>query len=248
MDKRMFEDLVVSAPVEAVRRHAAPLPVSVALHAAALAAALIVPVMRSADLPAPQFGPPVWIPLPMTPPPPPRPVDIRVRVPAARPARTARVVDEIPAAVPPGPSVPTTEPDALPVDEGPAPCLFGCAAAAAPNGSGDGVPAGPDGSGEGAGGGAPIRPGGKIQPPVRTVYVEPVYSELARRAGVSGMVILECTIDPTGHVTDARILSGHPLLNDSALTAVRQWRYTPTRLNGVTVPVLMTVTVRFIRR
>jgi protein TonB len=81
---------------------------------------------------------------------------------------------------------------------------------------------------------------------VRTVYVAPVYPNIASTAGFGGMVVLECTIDPTGHVTDVRVITGHPLLNEAATNAVRQWRYTPTRLNGVPVAVLMTVTVRFI--
>lgn len=51
--------------------------------------------------------------------------------------------------------------------------------------------------------------------------------------------------DTTGAVVDARILRSVPLLDAAALAAVRQWRYTPTRLNGRPVSVLMTVTVQF---
>jgi protein TonB len=58
-------------------------------------------------------------------------------------------------------------------------------------------------------------------------------------------VIVEATISPQGKVTNARVLRGVPLLNDAALDAVRQWEYTPTMLNGVPVPVIMTVTVNF---
>ncbi len=79
-----------------------------------------------------------------------------------------------------------------------------------------------------------------------TVYVAPIYPEIARAARVSGTVVVECTIDPSGRVVDARVITGHALLNESALDAVRQWRYEPTRLNRVPVAVLMTVTVRFI--
>lgn len=93
-----------------------------------------------------------------------------------------------------------------------------------------------------------VRPGGDIKAPIRTVYVAPVYPEIARAAGVSAVVVVECTIDPTGHVADARVVTGHPLLDEAALSAVRRWRYTATRLNGVPVPVLMTVTVRFLAR
>jgi protein TonB len=46
-------------------------------------------------------------------------------------------------------------------------------------------------------------------------------------------------------VTDVRVLRGLPLLDRAAIEAVRQWVYTPTLLNGVPVPVIMTVTVNF---
>jgi protein TonB len=116
-----------------------------------------------------------------------------------------------------------------------------------PNGIGDGPPGPADAAGARDGTGTePVRITKGITPPVRTVYVAPVYPEIARMAGVNSIVILECTIDPSGRVTDVRVLSGHPLLNESAMTAVRQWRYTPTRLSGVPVAVLMTVTVRYI--
>ena len=68
---------------------------------------------------------------------------------------------------------------------------------------------------------------------------------MARAARVSGVVILETVIGPDGRVTDVKILRSVPLLDDAALEAVRQWEYTPTLLNGVPVPVIMTVTVNF---
>jgi len=46
-------------------------------------------------------------------------------------------------------------------------------------------------------------------------------------------------------VTDAKVLRSIPLLDNAALEAVRQWEFTPTLLNGVPVPVIMTVTVQF---
>ena len=60
-----------------------------------------------------------------------------------------------------------------------------------------------------------------------------------------GVVILECTISPQGKVTDVKVLRGIPLLDQAAVDAVKQWVYTPTLLNGVPVPVIMTVTVNF---
>ncbi len=91
----------------------------------------------------------------------------------------------------------------------------------------------------------PIIPGGNVQEAKLIFRVDPVYPELARRAHVSGSVILEAVIDEEGSVTEVRILSGHPLLNDAAIQAVKQWKYSPTVLNGEPVPVLATVTVIF---
>jgi protein TonB len=52
-------------------------------------------------------------------------------------------------------------------------------------------------------------------------------------------------IGPNGRVTDVKILRSVPLLDEAAVAAVQQWEYTPTLLNGVPVPVIMTVTVNF---
>lgn len=74
---------------------------------------------------------------------------------------------------------------------------------------------------------------------------DPVYPEIARRARVSGTVVLDVQIDEEGNVFDIRVLSGHPLLNAAAVEAVRRWKYSPTVLNGEPVPVVATVTVIF---
>ena len=92
---------------------------------------------------------------------------------------------------------------------------------------------------------APVRVGGNIKPPVRTKNVPPTYPPIAQSARVQGVVIIEATIGPSGKVTDARVLRSVPLLDAAALDAVKQWEYTPTLLNGVPVPVIMTVTVQF---
>jgi protein TonB len=87
--------------------------------------------------------------------------------------------------------------------------------------------------------------GGDVRAPERVVYVPPRYPELARRVGVQGTVVVECTIDPHGNVVRARVLRGAALLDEAALEAVQAWKYAPLRLNGVPVPVIMTVTVQF---
>jgi protein TonB len=90
-----------------------------------------------------------------------------------------------------------------------------------------------------------VRIGGSIGAPARVKFVPAAYSPVALRARVSGIVIVEATIDEQGRVAEARILRSIPLLDQAALDAVRQWEYTPTLLNGSPVPVIMTVTVNF---
>jgi len=92
-----------------------------------------------------------------------------------------------------------------------------------------------------------VRVGGKIEPPIKMNDVKPVYPAIAQNAGVSGAVIIEATIGADGRVIDAKVLRSIPLLDQAALDAVRQWEYKPTLLNGVAVPVIMTVTINFKR-
>jgi TonB family protein len=94
---------------------------------------------------------------------------------------------------------------------------------------------------------APLRIGGQIKPPHKTKDVKPVYPAIAQSARVAGAVTIEATIGPDGKVMDAKIVRSIPLLDQAALDAVLQWEYTPTLLNGVPVPVLMTVTINFTR-
>jgi protein TonB len=91
----------------------------------------------------------------------------------------------------------------------------------------------------------PVRVGGAIRQPIKVGGVDPVYPAIAQAARVQGIVIIEATIGADGRIIDARILRSVPLLDQAALDAVRQWQYTPTLLNGVPVPVIMTVTVSF---
>ena len=92
---------------------------------------------------------------------------------------------------------------------------------------------------------APVRPGGDIKPPQRIVYVPPIYPTIAQTAKIEGLVILEATIDEQGIVRDVKVLRSIPMLDKAAIEAVTKWRYTPTRLNGVPVPIILSVTVSF---
>jgi protein TonB len=87
--------------------------------------------------------------------------------------------------------------------------------------------------------------GGNVQESKLIRRVEPAYPELAKRARVQGKVVLVVTVDEEGNVTDIRVTSGHPLLDEAALSAVKQWKYSPTLLNGEPVPVIANVTVFF---
>jgi TonB family protein len=90
-----------------------------------------------------------------------------------------------------------------------------------------------------------FRVGGAVMPPKKTKDAAPVYPPIAQEARVQGVVIMEARVDETGNVSDVRVLRSIPLLDQAAIDAVRQWQYTPTTMNGIAVPVLMTVTVNF---
>ena len=75
---------------------------------------------------------------------------------------------------------------------------------------------------------------------------QPTYPALARQARIQGQVVLHAIIDKDGRVSELSVISGHPLLVQSALEAVRQWRYRPTTLNGEAVEVDTTITVTFV--
>jgi protein TonB len=91
----------------------------------------------------------------------------------------------------------------------------------------------------------PQRIGGDVRPPQKVHHVAPTYPAIAQAARVSGTVIIEALIAEDGSVRDAKVLRSVALLDASAIDAVRQWRFTPTLLNGVPVQVIMTVTVTF---
>ena len=99
-------------------------------------------------------------------------------------------------------------------------------------GQGDGTGVG-DGSGGGTGGG-PYRPGSGVEPPRLLREVKADYSDEARRANIDGEVVLEIVVRSNGTVGDVKVLRGLPVgLNDRAIQAVRQWRFSPARMKGV---------------
>ena len=75
--------------------------------------------------------------------------------------------------------------------------------------------------------------------------VSPVYPAMAKAARAQGDVILEVEVDEEGNVASVVVKNGHTLLRQAAVDAVKQWKYTPTLLNGEPIPVIASVTVKF---
>jgi TonB family protein len=119
-------------------------------------------------------------------------------------------------------------------------------------GTGTGTGAGPgngagigDGSIAGTGGG-PYRPGSGITPPSLQREVKPVYTEEGRRRNVEGDVVMEVVVKADGSVGTVRVLQGLGAgLDQRAIEAVRQWRFSPARRFGTPVDVLVEIAVEF---
>jgi protein TonB len=214
--------------------------VSVVTHAAVVGALLVAPLLSDDRLPEQAsevrafFAPPLLL-APPPPPPPPAAAGAapHVEAPRALPGKAFTAPIEIPAQIAPEAAID------LGVDGGTAGGVEG------------GVPGGVVG---GIVGGLaevprpplqPLRVGDVVKRPRKLKDVPPVYPPLAAKSGIEGVVILECVVDTRGHVQEARVLRGVPLLDQAALDAVRQWIYSTTLVDGVPMPVMMTVTVNF---
>jgi protein TonB len=222
-------------PAPVARRRAWLLPLSIAGHGVVLAGVFIAPIMADAELPEPAHAAPIYVEVAIPPlPPAPRPPGD----PQPRPAKAAPTTNSDVA--------PVTAPDHITSPHEAA----GAVETGIPSGEGPGVPGVPVID---AGGGfvepapprKPIRVGGDILPPKKVRDVPPRYPVVAQQARIEGTVIIEALIGADGHVQSARSLRPTPFLEEAALEAVRQWVFTPTRLNGKAVPVVMTVTVDF---
>jgi protein TonB len=235
MEKRLFEDLIDSDRVAHRTQQSKTLPVSLALHTIAAALIVIVPLLSADQLPDPASAVKAFFVEPMAAPAPPPPAP-----PAARPANAPKVIPSRspkPVRRPVGSRGDHARGEYRHGRRGGGRCRGrrarrrrrrdrgGCRAPPPP------VQA--------------VRVGGQIKEPKKIKNVAPAYPDIAKQARVQGVVILECTISPQGKVTDVKVLRGIPLLDSAATDAVKQWVYTPTLLNGVPVPVIMTVTVNF---
>jgi protein TonB len=91
----------------------------------------------------------------------------------------------------------------------------------------------------------PVRLHQGIEAPRKVADVAPIYPQAARMAKIEGIVILEVVIDERGTVKNTRVLKSVPLLDQAAVDAVSRWTFSPARLNGEAIPIVMTVTVNF---
>jgi protein TonB len=231
MPRDLFAD-VRNPSVRVTSRSRYTLPLSLAAHVVAIAALVAIPMLAPAALPALHDSAIVFAHLPPPPTPPALPP------PARRPSE--------PVAQPANPAAaPVTVPDSIE----PEPPL------AADTGVVDGIELGVPGTVTGPievslpapppTPVAPLRVGHEVEAPVKIVHVAPTYPAIAQSARVQGTVVLEAIVGIDGRVASARVLRSIPLLDEAALTAVRQWVYVPPRINGRPVPVMMTVTVAF---
>jgi periplasmic protein TonB len=214
-------------------------PISIALHLVALLLFLIIPLTANMILPDPAADLPEYMRVAPMPPPPPV---VRVRPPTTAPAldtptNAALTPTSAPPAITPEPPLPgVPEVGAISGVGGSGSAPFGEVITTRPT-----IVPPPE----------PPRPVTQVRvadlpvTPKKIVDARPVYPEIARAAHIEGTIIMEAVLDTSGRVTQLRVLKSVPMLDQAALDAVRQWRYTPSLYGGHPVSVLMTITMRF---
>jgi TonB family protein len=97
----------------------------------------------------------------------------------------------------------------------------------------------------GVAGSSPLRIAANVQAAKIIKRIQPEYPEDARRTRISGTVRLHAVIGKDGGIKELEVVSGHPMLKDAAVNAVKQWRYQPTLINGEPVDMDKTIDVIF---
>jgi periplasmic protein TonB len=239
----LFQSLILTQPEKHSGRTSATLLASIALHSILVISVAILPLLYYDSLPGQEALKAFFVtPLEVAPPPPPPPP----------PPAGARVVVKTPPKVnmaqPQGFVAPIDVPNTIKPEEG----LDLGVEGGVPGGVEGGVPGGVVG---GVVGGLPteappppakvVRIGGQIAQPKIIRKVEPVYPDLAKASRVSALLILEAEVDVRGYVKAVKVLRGHPLFDDAAIEALKQWRYQPLLLNGEPTGFILTVTMNF---
>ena len=240
----MFEEMVVSSQTSKKTNKPWTVVLSTVIQASILAVLVLIPLIFPEAMPKAMLATGLVAPPPPPPPPPPPAVEKIVKVkPQVHLMQNNQLVQ--PKVIPKAVTIikEEAEPD-------PSMGMQGGVPGGVAGGSMGGVLGGVIG---GAGGAPPpprpaqtrIRQGGAVTAASLINRVQPVYPPLARQTRVSGTVRLHAIISKEGTVQQLEVMSGHPLLVQAALDAVRQWRYRPTLLNGEPVEVDTTIDVIF---
>jgi len=241
----MFEEMVVSSPKGKKTNKPLTVALSMILQVAFLSVLILIPLIYTEALPKASLGMLLIAPPPPPPPPPPPAAAPVVHVkPQAHLMDAGKLV--APKAIP-------KEVKIIKEDAEPDPGMMGVAGGV-PGGVPGGQMGGVIGGVIGGVGGAPpppkptqtrIRQGGAVTAASLINRVQPSYPPLARQTRISGTVRLHAIISKSGTVQQLEVISGHPLLVQAALDAVKQWKYRPTTLNGEPVEVDTTIDVIF---
>jgi len=242
----MFEEMVVSNAKNKKTNKPWTVVLSMALQVGFLGILILIPLIYTEALPKTLMSSILLAPPPPPPPPPPpAPVQVVKIKPVAHLMEAGKLV--APKAIPK--DVKIIKEEEQPPDMGAG------IAGGVPGGVAGGSMGGVLGGVIGGAGAAPPPPpkaalgrtrvGGAVQAAKLVNRVQPVYPPLARQTRISGTVKLHAIIGKDGSVTQLQVVSGHPLLVQSALDAVKQWRYQPTLLNGEPVEVDTEIDVIF---
>ena len=90
-----------------------------------------------------------------------------------------------------------------------------------------------------------LKVGDAVKTPRRLVNAAPTYPQDAINEKVQGVVVLDVIVDAEGVPSDVQVVQSIPMLDAAAIEAVKKWRYEPTLMNGVAVPIAMTVSLNF---
>ena len=90
-----------------------------------------------------------------------------------------------------------------------------------------------------------VRIGGNVQDAMVISRKIPEYPAMARTMRIEGKVVFQAVIGTAGTIQQLQLISGHPMLVQAAMDAVRQWRYRPTMLNGDPIEVDTVISVSF---
>jgi protein TonB len=238
----MFEDSLVESSGRIKTKRGVTTFVSFAVQIALLGVLVLIPLIYTEALPKQQLM--TFLVAPPPPPPPPPP-------PAAAPPKVVKVQTEVinnelrePTKIP-------KQIKMLKEDEAPPPTVAGVVG---------GVPGGVAGGSMGGVLGGIV--GSSLPPPKVATPTKvrvssgvvagnkisgpnPTYPQIARTARIQGQVVLQATISKQGTIENLHAVSGPPMLYQSAIDAVRQWRYKPYILNGEPVEVETTIDVNF---